>query len=225
MIWRRYQVGLRRWSALAAVLSALGGSGCMVTWSSHRVPAGEKDRAPETPAGPRAANTGAGRAGGSVPLTGCSTAALQLIQEVNAYRAENGLRAIPASRSLCTVAAAHTRDLAEHAPHAGARCNLHSWSARSGGTPCCYTRDHAQAACMWDKPRELTEYRGNGYENAASGITSPEGALRSWRSSPEHNAVILNRGRWRSRSWQAIGADLHEGVAFLWFGEEPDPAQ
>lgn len=77
---------------------------------------------------------------------------------------------------------------------------------------------------MWNKPRELTQYPGDGFENSAIGVTSPEGALRSWRSSAAHNEVILNRGSWRS-PWRAIGADVHRGFALLWFGREPDPVQ
>jgi uncharacterized protein YkwD len=160
-----------------------------------------------------------------MPSTSCSTSALQLINLVNAYRAGSGLPAIPASPSLCTVASAHVRDLAEHAPHARPGCNLHSWSDKGGWAPCCYTPDHSQAACMWNKPRELTRYSGNGFENAASGVTTPDEALRTWRSSPSHDAVILSRDTWRSHPWRAIGADVYGGFAVLWFGEEADPAR
>lgn len=226
MIWRQSPSGLRRWSALAAVLGMLGGGGCVVA-GLYRGPVGEKGGAPETLSAPGAANTGASyrRAGGAIPLTDCSPAALQLIELVNAYRAENGLTAIPASPSLCTVAAAHTRDLAEHAPHAQPGCNLHSWSDGGDWMPCCYTEDHAQAPCMWNKPRELTGYRGIGYENAAAGITDPDEALASWQSSSGHDEVILNRGKWGSHPWRAIGADVHGGFAVLWFGEDPDLAR
>jgi hypothetical protein len=226
MIWPRFSLGFRRWSASTAVLGVLAGGGCVMA-GVYTAPGGERNRTPESPPAPRASNTVAapGRADGAISPTGCAPAALQLIELVNAYRAENGLRAIPASPSLCTVAAAHTRDLAEAAPHAQAGCNLHSWSGRGDWTPCCYTPDHAEAACMWNKPRELTEYQGYGYENAAQGTATPAEALQSWRSSAPHDAVILNRGAWASRSWRAIGADVHGGYALLWFGEEADPAQ
>ncbi len=223
MIGRRSPFGMLRCSALAVVLGMLGG-GCVMA-GVYRAPGGETG-APATRSAPRAASTGAagGRTGAQIPQSGCSPVALQLIRVVNAYRAENSLPSIPASPSLCTVAAAHTRDLAEHAPHARPPCNAHSWSDRGDWTPCCYTADHAKAECMWNKPRELTRYTGNGYENAAEGITNPAEALQGWRSSPAHNEVILNRGIWRS-PWRAIGADVHEGFAVLWFGKEPDPVQ
>lgn len=221
MIWRRSPFCVRRWSALAGVLGVLSG-GCVVA-GGYWTP-GEREG---TPSAPRAVSTDAQstRPLGAIPLAACSPAGLQLIEMVNAYRTERGLSAIPASPSLCTVAATHTRDLAEHAPHAAAGCNLHSWSARGNWTPCCYTEDHAQSACMWRKPGELTRYRGFGFENSAAGVSSPDEALQLWRMSPEHDAVILNRGTWTSYPWRAIGADVHGGFALLWFGKEPDPVQ
>ena len=160
---------------------------------------------------------------GSVPPDGCSEVGLEIIRLVNAYRVENGLTAIPASPSLCTVASVHTRDLVDNAPHSSSECNLHSWSNAGSWSPCCYTRDHAEARCMWDKPRELTSYPGNGYENAVSGTSDPARALASWRGSSGHNAVILNQGIWESRTWRALGAAGHDGYAVLWFGSEVDP--
>lgn len=225
MIWRRSPSGVRRLSALAAALGVLGG-GCVVA-GTHGPAGGAPAGAPETSAVARGTTVGAGDGGarGAMPQTGCSVPALQLIGLVNAYRAENGLPSIPASPSLCTVALAHARDLADHAPHAQPGCNLHSWSARGEWTPCCYTPDHAQKACMWNKPRELTAYRGNGYETAFEGSSSPEEAMRSWRSSPAHDAVILNRDIWGTQPWRAVGAGVHGGFILLWFGEEADPVR
>ena len=160
-----------------------------------------------------------------VPATGCEQSATALIALVNAYRTQNGLPAIPASPSLCTVAAAHTRDLAENAPHTAPGCNLHSWSDKGHWTSCCYTPDQKQGACMWNKPRELTGYTGDGFENAFQGSSQPEAALASWKSSGPHNDVILNRGIWASHPWRAIGANLHGGFAMLWFGDKDDPAR
>jgi hypothetical protein len=226
MISQRSPFGVKRWSALAALLSVFVGSGCVAA-GAYQGSGGDTGRPPETRVAPHVTDAGPARgpAGGAVPQTGCSRVALELIQLVNAYRAESSLPPIPASPSLCTVAATHTRDLADNAPHAQPNCNLHSWSSLGDWTPCCYTRDHAQAACMWNKPRELTAYRGAGYENAAAGAEGPSEALAIWQSSAAHNEVILSRGKWASHPWRAIGADVHEGFAVLWFGEEPDPAQ
>lgn len=155
---------------------------------------------------------------------GCSPAAIELVALVNDYRAENALPPIPASPSLCKVATDHVHDLNDNAPHTQPGCNLHSWSDQGPWTACCYTADHAQAQCMWNKPGELTIYPGAGYENAAAGAGSPAQALDLWKGSPPHNEVILNLGIWANYPWQALGADVYQGYAVLWFGAEPDPA-
>ena len=151
----------------------------------------------------------------------------RLYQLVNQYRAQNGLPAIPFSRSLSYVAQTHVRDLQNH-PLSGT-CNMHSWSAYGKWSSCCYTSDHARAQCMWNKPRELTNYPGNGYENAFGGssgyIATAQQALNSWKHSRGHNAVILNQGTWRKRTWRALGVGIYKGYAVLWFGEEVDPSK
>ena len=158
-------------------------------------------------------------------VTGCSSNAIELISLVNAYRAENSLPAIPASPSLCLVGDTHANDIVDNAPNAPANCNLHSWSDQGSWTACCYTADHAQAQCMWDKPRELTTYTGNGYENSAAsgGTITPTQALNLWKNSSGHNAVILNEGIWANQNWQALGAGFKNGQANLWFGSSVDP--
>ena len=147
----------------------------------------------------------------------------RLYRLITDYRKSKGLPPIPLSPSLSFVAKTHVRDLQVHPP-AGA-CNFHSWSENGPWTPCCYTGDHARASCMWDKPRELTGYSGNGYEIASwsSGQNTPEGALSGWRSSPLHNAVIVNSGAWSRITWKAVGVGLHGSYAVVWFGEEADP--
>lgn len=159
-------------------------------------------------------------------VTGCSAQAIELITLVNEYRGENGLPAIPASPSLCFVGDAHVGDLIANSPDAPAGCNLHSWSDQGAWSACCYTADHAQAQCMWDKPRELTVYPGNGYENAAGGggTISPAQALNLWKNSTGHNAVILNQGIWANQTWRALGVGIQNGYAVLWFGSSVDPA-
>jgi hypothetical protein len=137
-------------------------------------------------------------------MVGCISPKEQaLIDTIQAYRLSRGLPKVPISKALTVVADAHVKDLNENAPHEeGSNCNMHSWSAVGSWSACCYTPDHDEAACMWDKPRELTDYEGNGYEIAygASDITvSPKGAIRGWQTSYAHNNVILNKGQWRGR--------------------------
>lgn len=77
---------------------------------------------------------------------------------------------------------------------------------------------------MWKKPRELINYPASGFEIEARGRATAQAALSGWRSSPKHNAVLVNRGDWRRFEWEALGVGMHEGYAVVWFGREPDPA-
>jgi hypothetical protein len=139
------------------------------------------------------------------------------------YRSSKGLPPIPLSPNLSFVAKTHVRDLQANPP--SGKCNFHSWSDAGSWTPCCYTDDHARAQCMWAKPRELTEYPGNGYEIASwsSGQNSPETALAGWKGSRLHNAVIINSGSWARIKWGAVGVGIYGSYAVVWFGEESDP--
>ncbi|MDP8223680.1 MAG: CAP domain-containing protein [Candidatus Lernaella stagnicola] len=152
------------------------------------------------------------------------TSGAALVDLVNDYRADHGLPRIPKSPALMTTAKAHVRDLVDHDPVHG-DCNLHSWSEKGDWTKCCYTDDHANAACMHSKPAEIAGYPGEGYEIAASssaGIDA-EGALDQWKGSSGHDAVIRNKDTWADNDWQAIGAAIKDEYAVVWFGEEPDP--
>jgi hypothetical protein len=147
-----------------------------------------------------------------------------LVEVINKYRLENNLSEIPVSSSLTTVAETHARDLAENYVFSE-NCNLHSWSDKGNWVPLCYTPDHANAQLMWDKPRELTTYPGNGYEIAvfrSDSITTSE-ALELWKNSEAHLNVILNRGIWKDLKWNAIGGAINKGYAVVWFGVEVDP--
>jgi hypothetical protein len=44
--------------------------------------------------------------------------------------------------------------------------NLHSWSVSTYWSGGAYTSDHKYPEIMWNKPGELTDFTGNGYENA-----------------------------------------------------------
>ena len=151
---------------------------------------------------------------------------IKLHRLINEYRAGRGLALVPLSRSLTYVAQMHARDLQDNHPAKGA-CNMHSWSDKGKWTQCCYTSDHRAAACMWNKPRELTVYKGKGYEiSHGTWGASPtaESALKSWQGSSGHNAVIISSGIWKSHPWKAVGAGIYGGYAVVWFGEEADPA-
>lgn len=147
---------------------------------------------------------------------------LKLYNLIMEYRSDNDLPAIPFSKSLTFVAQTHAKDLVENNPDIG-NCNMHSWSNKGSWTSCCYTSDHAKGECMWDKPRELTSYKGDGYEIVckATYFLDAIASLECWQSSSGHNDVILNQGIWKNK-WQAIGIGIYKGSASVWFGKEID---
>ena len=152
----------------------------------------------------------------------------ELYNLINQYRNSKGLTNIPLSKSLTFVAQTHVKDLVNNSPNRGSNCNMHSWSNKGNWTPCCYTSDHVRAECMWDKPSELTSYKGYGYEisHGAPGypnhVITAESALNGWKRSSGHNAVIINQGIWRGANWQAIGVGIYKNYAVVWFGKERD---
>ena len=78
---------------------------------------------------------------------------------------------------------------------------------------------------MWNKPSELTEYTGSGYEIGTwvSGTTvTAQGALVSWQGSTPHHDVIVNEGIWADYDWAAMGGAMTAHYAAVWFGTEPD---
>lgn len=149
----------------------------------------------------------------------------QLYDLIMKYRQQKGLSKIPLSKSLTFVAKTHVKDLVDNKPNVG-KCNLHSWSNKGNWSPCCYTPDHAKAKGMWSKPSELTSYPGYGFEIACGGEgfeMTAEYALKSWKASNGHNAVILNANNWKKMKWNAIGIAIYNGFAVVWFGVEEDP--
>jgi uncharacterized protein YkwD len=140
------------------------------------------------------------------------------------YRKSKGLPAIPMSEKLTMVAQAHARDLADHYNIDDTKCNLHSWSKSGKWSACCYTSDHKQAQCMWEKPREIAGYNDYGFEIAfytSRGATASEG-LEGWKLSPGHNPLIVNQGMWSSINWKAIGIGFYGDFGVVWFGQIED---
>jgi hypothetical protein len=154
-----------------------------------------------------------------------STAELELYNLIMEYRKTYNLPAIPLSKSLTYVAQQHAIDFETNNPETKF-CNLHSWSNQGKWKGCCYKDDHSNTTCMVNKPKELTNYKFDGYEISCSVskpyTMSPEKSLKLWKGSRYHNDVIINKGEWRSVSWSAIGIGMHNGYACVWFGETLD---
>ncbi len=148
----------------------------------------------------------------------------KIYEQLNAYRKQYQLPRIPLSASMTKVAQAHAKDLEINQPVKG-NCNLHSWSDQGSWSPCCYTDDHAQAECMWKKPKELSSYPGEGFEISywqSNGANANE-AIAGWKRSAGHNNMMINRSMWKKLTWNACGVGLYGNYAVVWFGREKDP--
>jgi hypothetical protein len=163
---------------------------------------------------------------GRAPKAAASTTG-GIAEAINAYRQEQGLPAIPVSEELTRVARAHVEDLVANRPEAACNGNLHSWSNQGNWTGGCYDpNDQNTWPLMWNKPQEIANYPGRGYEISAWAIPAitPAQALGLWQQSTPHDDVIRNRGIWADYPWQAIGGWVADGYACAWFGEEPGTA-
>jgi hypothetical protein len=153
-----------------------------------------------------------------------STEEKKLYDLMMAYRKTKKLESIPLSAKLTQVAQAHAKDLAENYDPNQERCNLHSWSKKGNWTSCCYTADHKQASCMWNKPREIAGYESNGYEISYfySAGADAESGLDGWKKSTGHNQMIINDGIWKKIKWNAIGIGFYKEYGVVWFGDKKD---
>lgn len=149
----------------------------------------------------------------------------KLYEMMNAYRKKKKLKPIPYSAKLSMVAQMHAKDLADHFDFSKVNeCNPHSWSENGNWSSCCYTNDHKAAQCMWDKPREIAGYQGDGYEIAyysSAGATAEQG-LEGWQKSPSHNPLIVNLGMWKDIEWKGVGIGFYKEYGVVWFGGEAD---
>lgn len=161
-----------------------------------------------------------------LPRTDIGRSDYSLADFINDYRVQNGLEKVPISAKLTVVAETHARDLVNFYDPKKGKCNLHSWSENGDWTSCCYAFGEDHAYCMWDKPKEITGFPGNGYEIAAvakNDTMTPDLALILWQGSPGHHDVIVNSGIWSDREWKAMGAVIYGGYAIVWFSDVADP--
>ena len=140
------------------------------------------------------------------------------------YRKGLGLYSIPISSKLTKVAQVHAKDLEENHDPENGKCNLHSWSKKGNWSSCCYTPDHKESECMWNKPKEIAGYQSHGYEisyYSEAGANADQG-ITGWKKSKSHNEVMTNKGIWKDVKWNAIGIGIYKGYGVVWFGELED---
>jgi hypothetical protein len=146
----------------------------------------------------------------------------RLYQLIMKFREENNLKPIPLSIALSYIAKTHSGDLTDNY-NKPAGCNMHSWSAKGHWQPCCYSEDNNKAACMWDKPAELTSYKSDGFELVyyTTGIPIPETVLVKWKNNRAYTDMLLNRDPWL-KDWKAIGIGIYGGYVTVWLGKATD---
>lgn len=168
------------------------------------------------------------RAGTKIGSVCLSSEERKLYDLIMDYRKSKGLPPISISAKLTQVAQVHARDLADNYEFDPQnRCNPHSWSKKGEWSSCCYTSDHKQAKCMWDKPNEIAGYSGPGYEIAyysSAGANASEG-LEGWKKSPSHNPLLINDGMWKKATWKGIGIGIYKQYGIVWFGEMEDKSE
>mmetsp|Transcript_56035 Transcript_56035/g.62737 ORF Transcript_56035/g.62737 Transcript_56035/m.62737 type:complete len:86 (-) Transcript_56035:259-516(-) len=80
---------------------------------------------------------------------------------------------------------------------------------------------------MWDKPKQLSNYKGNGYEIAHGPLSSanPNIWMEDWKRSQGHNDVIVENPPFKQ--FHAVGVACcgtpDRQFAVTWFGTEYDP--
>lgn len=156
----------------------------------------------------------------------------ELANLVNEYRKSKGLKPLKVSKSLTFVARTHNNDQNLYynenwKDKRGLPANLHSWSNHGKWTPVMYTSDHKYAEGMWNKPSELTDFKVDGFEISAMGYFEADEsagfALKMWKESEGHNAVLTGQGNWNSLS--VMGVSINGRYADIWFADESnDPA-
>jgi cell division septation protein DedD len=152
--------------------------------------------------------------------TGISQDENILYNMINDMRVQSKLPTIPLSPELCKVAQVHIADLIKYKPQ-DRGCSLHSWSGSGKWTACCNTKEVFGIQCMKSKPREITGYKGDGYELIYWGEdkATPADAATLWKQVDASADMILSRAKWIGYEWKAMGVGIHDGYAILWLGD------
>ena len=142
---------------------------------------------------------------------------------INNFRTENNLNNISLSESLSVLAKIHINDLITNHPDTSI-CNLHSWSDKGNWSACCYNKYLFKPSCMYNKAKELTNYKAKAYEMVFWETTeaNPDSIIKSWMNTDAFADMILCEGKWKNFNWKAIGIAVKNNYAIAWFGEIKD---
>lgn len=162
---------------------------------------------------------------GQVPEEIClSEEEMMLYTLIDNARKGSQLHKVALSPALCYVAKLHAMDL-QHNRESGETCSIHSWTDKAEEwDACCYeSGDADKVTCMYNKPREIAGYGGNGYEIITVGAADPQAAMSDWQANSSlYGAVIVNTGDWSGFNWEAVGVAIYQDYTVVWFGEVTD---
>lgn len=158
-------------------------------------------------------------------LTFClNSEEVKLMKFITQFRLSQNLKPISLSSSLTTIAKIHLKDLEENSPSPG--CSYHSWSNRGEWLPCCHTNNLISMECSFLKPKELTDYKENGFEliyfEHEENISVSERSIKFWKQNPEFNDFLSNKNEWKSMNWKAMGVAVSKRFGIIWLGTEKD---
>ena len=152
-----------------------------------------------------------------------SNAEYQLYERLNQFLTENGNKSLTLSKSLSFVAKTHVNDLQLNHPDTSI-CNLSSWSDKGNWNPCCYNKYVLDQDCMWDKPKELTNFRYRGYELAIYFEVefNTDSIMQILLSSNKAIDMLLTKNDYSKKHWVCMGLGINEKYVSIWFAQRAD---
>jgi sRNA-binding regulator protein Hfq len=146
-----------------------------------------------------------------------------LFDKINLIRDDYGKPELDFSISLSYLAEVHVEDLLLNNPDTSI-CNLSSWSDKGEWTPCCYNSYVVNQDCMWDKPKEITNFTYRGYELAAyfeDGF-NVDSVINLWSGSKPVLDMILTEGNFKKKKWICMGVAFNDHYVSVWFAQRAD---
>ncbi len=149
----------------------------------------------------------------------------KLYESINLFLIENGQKELSLSKSLSYVANLHITDLIQNHPDTSI-CNLSSWSNNGNWTSCCYQKYVPNQDCMWDKPKELTNFKYRGYELALffEEEFNSDTVMQLLLSSNAVIDMLLTKGYYSKKKWVCMGLAINKEYASIWFAQRADNA-
>lgn len=146
-----------------------------------------------------------------------------LLNRINLFRVENGKNEISNSLSLSYVASLHADDLLNNHPDTSI-CLLSSWSDKGNWKACCYNKYTECQDCMWDKPKELTQFTYRGYELAMyfENDFNVDSIMAMILSSDDARDMILTNGNYKKKKWICGGVGINKNYVSIWFAQRAD---